>query len=110
MSFCIVVISEMMDQGHAKGDRAIFICQATSEPISNITHWYFNGTPINKSDKYQPSTDQLNYATITNTLTVMSVEPSDVGTYTCNVSNGRSADTSSAVLSVYGRYLTQWFV
>ena len=97
-----------MDQRQAKGDRAIFICQATSEPVSNITHWFFNGIPINESDKYQISTELLNYATTNNTLTVMSVKSSDVGTYTCNVSNGRSTDTSSGVLLVSGKYLTQW--
>ena len=91
-----------MNQAHNKGDKATFTCQAASEPISNIIQWNFNGIPINESDKYQTSTDQLNYATTNNTLTVMSVESSDVGTYTCNVSNGRSADTSSGVLSVNG--------
>jgi len=99
---CIAVTSKMMDETHSKGDAATFVCQATSEPISNIIHWNFNGIPIIKSDKYQISTNQFNYTTITNTLTVMSVESSDVGTYTCSVSNGRSADTSSAVLSVNG--------
>ena len=95
----------MMDQRHTKGDTAIFICQATSEPVSNIIQWYFNGIPINESDKYQISTELLNYTTTNNTLTVMNVESSDVGTYTCNVSNGRSADTSSGVISVNGMYI-----
>ena len=90
----------MMDKSHIEGDKAKFICQATSEPISNIIQWYFNDIPINDSDKYQISTELLNYTTITYTLTVMNVESSDVGTYRCNVSNGRSADTNSGVLGM----------
>ena len=92
----------MMDQTLTRGAEATFVCQATSEPISNIIHWNFNGIPINESDKYRKSTELLNYTATDNTLTVMSIESSDVGTYTCSVSNGRSADTSSGVLSVNG--------
>ena len=44
----------------------------------------------------------LNTTTISNTLTIMSVESSDVGTYTCNATNVVSSDTSSGVLTVNG--------
>ena len=104
----VVVTSEMMDQTHTKGNMVTFTCQATSEPISNnIISWYFNGIPVNESNKYHISTQQLlNYATVTNTLTIMSVESSDVGTYTCYATNGKSTDNSSAVLSVSGMYIS----
>ena len=97
----------MMDQTHTKGDVVTFTCQTTSEPISNNISWYFNGAPLNESNKYHTSTQLLNYTTITNTLTIMSVESSDVGTYTCYVTNGRSTDMSSAVLSVKGMHVYQ---
>ena len=95
----------MMDQTHIKGDAVTFTCQTTSEPISKIS-WNFNGAPLNESNKYHTSTQPVNYTTITNTLTIMSVESSDVGTYTCYATNGRSTDISSAVLSVNGMYVS----
>ena len=49
-----------MNQVHTKGNAVTFICQATSEPISSID-WYFNGIPMNQSDKYQISTELLKY-------------------------------------------------
>ena len=98
----VVVTSKIMDQTHTKGDVVMFTCQATSEPISNSIIWSFNSIPVNESNKYHISTQLLNYTTITNTLTIMSVDSSDVGTYTCHAANGESTDMSSAVLSVNG--------
>ena len=37
-----------------------------------------------------------------NSITIMSVESSDVGTYTCNATNVVSSDNSSGVLTVNG--------
>ena len=37
-----------------------------------------------------------------NSITIMNVESSDVGTYTCNATNVVSSDTSSGVLTVNG--------
>ena len=104
----VVVTSKIIDQTHTKGDVVTFTCQATSEPISKISlQWHFNGAPLNESNKYHTSTQLLNYTTITNTLTIMSVESSDVGTYTCYATNGSSTDMSSAVLSVKGMHVYQ---
>ena len=47
----------------------------------------------------------LNTTTISSTLTVISVQSSDVGTYTCNATNVVSSDTSSGVLTVNGELL-----
>ena len=105
----VVVTSEMMDQTHTKGDVVTFTCRATSEPISNnIISWYFNAIPVNESNKYHISTQRLlNYATVTNILIIMSVESSDVGTYTCYATNEKSTDMSFAVLSVSGKQFSQ---
>ena len=97
----IVVISKIMDQTHTKGNAVTFTCQATSEPISSID-WYFNGIPVNQSDKYQISTEVLKYNSRISTLRVNSLESSDVGTYTCYAANGDFTDCSSGVLSVNG--------
>ena len=94
----------MIDQVHTAGDEVTFTCQATSEPISTI-QWYFNDIPLNESDKYEISTELLNYNNKTSELTVKRVESSDVGTYTCYAVNGISVDNSSGVLSVNGMSL-----
>ena len=44
----------------------------------------------------------LNTTTNSSTLTIMNVQSSDVGTYTCNATNVLSSDTSSGVLTVNG--------
>ena len=90
-----------MDQVQTKGNAVTFTCQATSEPISSID-WYFNGIPVNQSDKYQISTEVLKYNSRISTLRVNSLESSDVGTYTCYAANGESTNSSSGVLSVNG--------
>ena len=94
---------EVMDQTEDEGDTASFTCQATGEPVPTIS-WYFNGAPVDEANtmKYTISMMSLNTTTINNTLTIMSVESSDVGTYTCNATNVVSNDTSSGVLTVNG--------
>ena len=95
---------EVMDQTEDERDTASFTCQATGEPVPTIS-WYFNGDPVDEANmmKYTISTVSLNSTTITNILTIMSVQSSDVGTYTCNAINAVSNDTSSGVLTVNGK-------
>ena len=95
----------MIDQTQNEGDNASFTCQATGEPVPTIS-WYFNGTPVDVTNtmKYTTSMMSLNTTTISNTLTIMSVQSSDVGTYTCNATNVVSSDISSGVLTVNGKY------
>ena len=85
-------------------------CQASGEPVPSIS-WYFNGILLNNEtdvDKYDiseissPSETTVNTTTVSSTLTIMSVESSDVGTYTCNATNVVSTDTNSGVLKVNG--------
>ena len=52
-------------------------------------------------DKYYITQSSINI-TITTTLTIMSVDSSDVGTYTCNATNVVSSDISSGILTVNG--------
>ena len=92
-----------MDQIINEGNNALFTCQATNEPVSIIT-WFFNDNPVDDIDimKYTISMLTLNATTISSTLTIMNVQSSDVGTYTCNATNVISSDTSSGVLTVNG--------
>ena len=97
---------EVIDQTQNEGDTVSFTCQATGEPVPTIT-WYFNSVQLNEANtmKYTTSVMSLNDTTISNMLTIMNVESSDVGTYTCNATNVVSSATSSGVLTVNGKWL-----
>ena len=93
-----------MHQTQNEGDAASFTCQSTGEPVPTI-RWYQSGTPLDETNtrKYNVLMILLNATTISNTLTIMNVESSDVGTYTCNGTNALSSDTSSGILTVNGK-------
>ena len=97
---------EVMDQTQNEGDTASFTCQVIGEPVPTI-NWHFNGTPVDEAStmNYTISMESLNTTTIRSTLTIMNVQSSDVGTYTCNATNVVSTDTSSGVLTVNGELL-----
>ena len=95
---------EVMDQTLDEGDTASFTCQATGEPVPTIS-WYFNGGLLVNGIEHMISVMSLNTTTISSTLTIMNVQSSDVGTYTCNATNVVSSDTSSGVLTVNGELL-----
>ena len=90
-----------MDQTEDEGDTAFFTCQPTGEPVPTIS-WYFNSTLLVNETRHTIAETSVNTTTISSTLTIMSVESSDVGTYTCNATNVISSDTSSGVLTVNG--------
>ena len=95
----------MYNQAQNEGDTAAFACQVTSEPIS-VIQWYYNGTVMTNQtnmNKYVILQSSSNTTTISNTLTIMNLKSSDVGTYTCNATNVISSDTSSGVLTVNGK-------
>ena len=91
----------MLDQTKDEGDTTSFTCQATGGPVPTIS-WYFNGALMADGATHTISETLVNITTINSTLTIMSVESSDVGTYTCNATNVVSSDTSSGVLTVNG--------
>ena len=92
-----------MDQTQNEGSNASFTCQATGEPVPTII-WYYNGALVDEANtmKYTISMMSLNTTTNSSTLTIMNVQSSDVGTYTCNATNVVSSNTSSGVLTVNG--------
>ena len=92
-----------MDETQTEGDIASFICQADGDPLPTIS-WYFNDAPLDESNtaKYTITERQISTTTNTDILNIMSVQSSDVGTYTCNATNVVSSDTSSGILTVNG--------
>ena len=95
-----------MGQTQNETDTTSFSCQATGEPVPTIS-WYFNDVPVDVANtaKYNVITSS-NVTTNSSALTIMSVQSSDVGTYTCNATNVVSSDTSSGVLTVNGKCYT----
>ena len=92
-----------MDQTQNKDETVSFTCQATGEPVPTI-NWHFTGDLLVNGMEHI-SMMSLNTTTISSTLTIMNVQSSDVGTYTCNATNVVSTDTSSGVLTVNGELL-----
>ena len=97
---------EVMDETQDEGESASFTCQATGQPVPTI-RWYFNEAQVDVAItmKYTVSENTVNTNSINSTLTIMDVESSDVGTYTCNATNVVSSTTSSGVLTVNGELL-----
>jgi len=100
---------EVVDQTQNETETASFSCQATGQPVPTIS-WYFNDVLVDVTDttKYAVSVTSLNITTNNSTLTIMSVQSSDVGTYTCNATNVVSSNTSSGVLTVNGEDYILW--
>ena len=98
------IVADLIDHVTNETYPAVFTCQATGEPVPNIS-WYFNGVMINVSDtnKYMIMSASLNTTTTENTLIVYSVTSSDVGTYTCNATNIIGDDQSFGILTVNGK-------
>ena len=90
-----------MSQRLSQGDTASFTCQATGKPVPIIT-WYFSGAPLDEANtmKYTISMMSLHNTTISSILTILNVQLSDGGTYTCNATNVVSSDTSSGGLII----------
>ena len=102
----IQIYPEVMDQIRDESDTVSFTCQVTGKPVPTIS-WYFNSTPVDETNIMEYSITMMSFNTTTNssTLTIMNVQSSDVGTYTCNATNVVSTDTSSGVLTVNGELL-----
>ena len=98
-------ITGLMDQTENERDTTSFTCQADGEPLPTIS-WYFNGVPLNESNaaKYTITDRQMPNSN-SEILSIMSLESSDVGTYTCNATNVVASNTSSAVLTVNGELI-----
>ena len=96
------ITSQFMNQAENESAIASYTCQADGEPLPTIS-WYFNGDPLGpaNSTKYM-FTDRPLAVAVMSILTIRDLEASDAGTYTCDVTNVVSSDTSSGVLTVNG--------
>ena len=85
----------------------MFTFQATGTPIPDI-RWYFNGAPVDNTNtmKYMVSEMSFNPSAKNSTLTVLGLESSNMGTYTCNAVNLLSSKSGSGLLTVYGKLVT----
>ena len=94
------VIHEVLNEGQ----NVFFTFQVTGNPIPTIS-WYFNGAPVDIANtmKYMISEIEFNPIAKNSTITIMDVELSDMGTYTCNAANFVSSGTSYGQLTVNGK-------
>ena len=108
--FCIPVVqSEIIDEVTDLLENetlpSTFTCEATGEPVPNIS-WYFNDSTLLVSDasKYSIS-NSLNGTVIKSLLTIVSAQSSDVGKYTCHAENIIGTDRSSGILTINGKFV-----
>ena len=96
------ITPELEDQTQNESYTASFTCQADGEPLPTI-RWYFNGAPLDESGTSKYMIIDRRFDTfVEDTLNIINVQSSDVGTYTCNATNVVSSVTSYGVLSVRG--------
>ena len=96
------IIDELTDLLENETLPSTFTCEATGEPVPNIS-WYFDDATLIVSDasKYNVS-NSLNGIVIKSLLTIVSAQSSDVGKYTCQAENIIGTDRSSGILTVNG--------
>ena len=94
------IIDGVTDLSEIETNPVKFTCRATGEPVPSIS-WYFNNAVINLSDtsKYYVS-NSSNQSVFTSSLTILNVQSSDAGTYSCRASNIIGSDQSSGLLTV----------
>ena len=99
------MIDEVSDLLENETISSTFTCEATGEPVPNIS-WYFNDSTLLVSDasKYSIS-NSLNGTVIKSLLTIVSAQSSDVGKYTCHAENIIGTDRSSGILTVNGKFV-----
>ena len=87
---------------------ASFTCVATGRPRPNITWWRLesDGSVVqqvtNKENKTSITTVPLGEREVTSTLTILWVNASDGGMYSCVADNEASSTSASATLTVHG--------
>ena len=85
-------------------DAVTFSCQATGEPIPNIS-WGFGSIMINTSNTSEYNmTNSINGNVITSVFTIMNTKLSDVGNYICYAENSFGDDQEFVALVVNGKH------
>ena len=89
------IFSDIIDLSGERTDLANFTCQATGEPVPEIS-WYFNGTIIDELDtsKYMIMSTSINTTTAESMLTVYNVTIADMDAYTCDAASMVGSDLS----------------
>jgi len=89
------ILSNIADLSDEGTDLARFTCQATGEPLPEIS-WHFNGTIIDEfnTSKYMIVSTSINRTTTKSTLTVYNVTSADMEAYTCDAASMVGSDQS----------------
>ena len=107
------ITNQVIDMLENETNPVTFSCQAFGQPGLTII-WHFDGVMINISNTQKYSVNISSSTNETGTsvislLTIMNIQSSDVGTYTCFTENLIGSDQSSGILTVNGMlmYLLQ---
>ena len=100
----VEIIEEVTDVLENETNPVTFKCQTTGDPVPVIS-WYFNGTVINVSDASTYISNSFNGTVVTSSLTIMNIQSSDAGIYTCEAANFINTVRSSGILTVNGKYM-----
>ena len=101
---------EPVDLTVIRGSNAVFECQASALPRSEISWEYHNPvsmrttTVVSDLVNYMVGevTDSNNHRLFTSTLTVLATDIADFGTYRCVATNVVEMASSNATLTFYG--------
>ena len=95
------IVTPLMNATRHQGDSHKFVCAAVAYPHP-VFVFTFNGVRIvSNSSKHTLVTNSTH-----GTLTVLNLQTSDEGTYTCSASNPYGSVSSVAALSVQGMFAT----
>ena len=78
------------------GGTVVVSCSVSGRPLPTVT-WYKNGTEVMTSGNIIIAVTSDNQSLIQSSLTILSLSPNDITTYTCTGSNLLSNGTSSQV-------------
>ena len=91
------LVTPLVNATLPQGDSHMFVCAAVADPFPRFT-FRFNGERIaSNSSKHTLVTNSTR-----GTLTVLNLQGSDEGTYSCSVSNRYGSVSTAGVLTVQG--------
>ena len=100
--FCAAVQPEivipLMNATRPQGDSYVFVCAAAAEPRPKFVFHFNEHRIVSNSSKHTLATNSTH-----GTLTVLNLQNSDEGTYTCSAYNRYGSVSTAAVLSVQGK-------
>ena len=94
------IVTPLMNASRHQGDSHKFVCAAVAYPHPVFVFRFSGARIVSNSSKHTLVTNSTH-----GTLTVLNLQTSDEGTYTCSASNRYGSVSTAALLSVQGIYM-----